>query len=438
MADPISPATAADTQQDSDEDEESAAGEREPVRRTRHADAFADAFEAAEKELEPGAKKPAKPNAKAAEPEEKAKPEPRPTPKRQADPEADDADDDAEDGDRPTAAKSERLEPKSYWPRDRRDSFAYQPRSVQEAWLAEAPAPPVHWPQDMKDNFGRQPREAQEAWLTQSQHLERGYSQRFEQLAGERKLAEGIRSAVSPQQRALMQERGLDEVGVFGALMRLQQQSMEDPIGYIRDFATKNRIDLHALVGDPASAGGQQNGQNGAPMQADISSHPAYRALKAEFDALKGTVTNDLQQRQQEQERRIAEDMDRVLAERNEGGDPAYPFVRVLAGTMAEILERNPERYGSMGIRDRFVEAYNIALESFPELKPVQRPAQPKPSPADELDEDDADPEDEAEAEKLKKAATKKSRTPQSAPGNGRGDPFARAFSRAEKQVGHR
>jgi flagellar M-ring protein FliF len=41
------------------------------------------------------------------------------------------------------------------------------------------------------------------------------------------------------------------------------------------------------------------------------------------------------------------------------------------------------------------------------------------------------------ETVKLKQAATKKSKAPQSAPSSG-GDPFARAFSKAERQIGQR
>ena len=56
----------------------------------------------------------------------------------------------------------------------------------------------------------------------------------------------------------------------------------------------------------------------------------------------------------------------------------------------------------------------------------------------DRDDEDQADPDDEdEEAEKLKRAATKKSKRPTAA-SQDRGDPFDRAFRKAEKRLGQR
>jgi hypothetical protein len=74
-------------------------------------------------------------------------------------------------------------------------------------------------------------------------------------------------------------------------------------------------------------------------------------------------------------------------------------------------------------------------LQGFPELTPPKKTV--TPAPVDEPEEEETDSEEETQAEKLRKASTKKSKTPQAAPSNG-GDPFARAFARAEKRVGTR
>lgn len=431
-----------DEKPDASADARAAQREQEhPIRKTRHEDKIADAFEKAERQLEARDRPDEpKPRAKAKEPAETkpaSKKAEKPEPKDDGD-EADEGDDEPDAAPKP-AAKPQRLEPKAYWSREKRDGFTYLPREVQERLLEEAPAAVEHWSQELKDSFAKQPREAQEFLLTRSQDMERGYQQKLQSLAGDRKLIEGVRSAPTPQQRALMQQRGMDEAAVFSALLRHQQHSMDDPIGYVRDFITRNRIDPRAILGEGGEVG-QQNGQTAPTVQADITSHPAYRALKAEFDALKGTVTSDLQRRSEDHDRQLAAEMDSILAETNDGGDPAYPFTRLLAGTMAEILDGDPERYRSMGTRDRFVEAYNLALESFPELKALHQTAQPKPKPADEPAEDDADADEAAEQERLKRAASKKSRTPQAAPpSDGDKDQrFRKAFGRAEKQLGLR
>lgn len=269
------------------------------------------------------------------------------------------------------------------------------------------------------------PREAKELFLERHQEIERGFSQKFEALAGERKLAEGIRQAVPPNIRAQMESLKLDEIGAFTGLLQLQQKSKQDPYGYVRDFVVRNRMDLRRLIGSIAGNAEQEDGG----MQADIESHPVVRHFMAEVETLKGTVSGDLRKREQQDSDRLEGEMSTALAEKGEDGNSRYPFIRVLADTMAQIVDRNPERFDAMGTQEVVAEAYKLALEAYPELKQTQRTAR-----ASRLDEDDADSaEDEASA-RLQQAATKKSKTPLSVPGTP-GDPFSRAFSKAEKQL---
>jgi hypothetical protein len=460
------------------------AEEQQPIRRGKRADPFSAAFEAAEKALAPE-KKPAprrKARADAQEDEEesdekaaKQKAESDPAAQKKpskpavkakaaAEPKEDDAGDDESDDDEGESAETavaprkdakakpaeketkaapdadkkakEALQPKGFWSRERREAFQYQPRHVQEAWLEEAPVPNTHWTENQKTAFGKLPREAQEILLEQAQEIERGYGQKFQTLANDRKLAESIRQAVTPEIRAQMQQRGLDEPGAFTALLRLQDRAAKDPYGYIGDFIAGNRLDLNRIVrmfmgGDGGQQPQHQQNSHQLPSpQADIASHPVVAAMLAELKALR-------QERVEEQDRRISTDIDTITAETDGNGNSLYPFIRILAAPMAEIIESDPERFGSMGTKERFVTAYNLALQAFPEL---HRPA-PKPEPVkvDEPEDDARDPEAEAEAEteKLRKASTKKPKTPQAAPSKG-GDPFERAFARAERQVGLR
>ena len=234
-----------------------------------------------------------------------------------------------------------------------------------------------------------------------------------------------------PDIRAQMESLKLDEVGAFTGLLQLQQKSKQDPYGYVRDFIVNNRMDLRRLIGSVAGNAEQQDGA----QHADIESHPAYRALKAEVETLKGAVTGDLRKREQQEHNRLEQEMTIALAEKGEDGNSRYPFIRVLADQMAHIVDQHPEHFDSMGTDEVVAEAYSLALESYPELKQIQRTA--KASQLDDDDEDEADSEEDAATMRLKQAATKKSKTPIAAPGTS-GDPFSRAFSRAEKQIGSR
>lgn len=457
MADDLSGAAATGQADDGEQGEE-----RRDLGRSREKDPFAAAFKAAEKQLAGDEDKPA-PKAKTKPKPEKggkdegddvppAKKKPAPAAKE---PDADDDDDEdgadeeerpqrrsqeaaksgdkTADGEKRPAEKSKDLKPKSWWSHDRRNSFAYQPRHVQEAWLDEAPAPPANWPEEARTRFAAVPRDAQEVLLDLHQSMARGYDEKFSALASERKMAETIRSIPTPEQRHLMQQRGLDEVKTFSALMKAQEASMKDPVGYVRDFIMKNKIDPRHILGSEGGAGG--DGAGSPAPQADIRSHPVVQALQAEVSAMKAAQMEEARRRDKENDRRIEAEMSGVLAEKDEGGDPAYPYVRVLAATMAQILSADPEKYDSMGTRDRFVTAYQLALEVFPELQPTPKAA--KAHQSDEPDESAAEPDDEDEEEKLRRAATKKSRRPAAA-SRERGDPFDAAFRKAEKKLGQR
>lgn len=495
MVDKVQAAAGAVDDQDIDDagDEQPASERKEPiVRQRKGGDPFADAFEAAEAEVEgepepaPAKKSPAKAktktDAEADEPAEAAKGPAKQKAKKPEKgakkPDGNEAGEDRGEGDedgpedvgddvpakvakkaagkdapdaaakpaveKKAAATPEPLVAKAYWPKEKRDAFQYMAREVQERLLAEAPEPHAHWSDDQKSAFARLPRDAQEVVLVQAQEIERGYGQKFQALANERKLAEGIRNAVPANLRKTMAERGLDEVGVFATLLKYQQQSMQDPVGYIRQFIATNRIDPRRLFAAPQpggeGGGDLQPGQPGsAPPQADLRSHPVLAAMLAEISALKDAVTGDRKQRELDDDRRRNDEMSKALAETDEGGNSRYPYIRLLADPMAQIIESDPERYGSMGVKEQIADAYRRALQQYPELTPPTLVAKPAPqAAADEPDEDeDAEAEREAEAEKLKKASTKKSKTPQTAPSMG-GDPFARAFSRAERQIGHR
>jgi hypothetical protein len=459
---------AGDEDQDEIEDDAPAVKAKEPLTKGRKEDPFGEAFEAAEKEIEgetTPAKKPAKPaKVKAEEPEddepEEKKPVKKPDPKpkkteKEVEAEADDADQDEDDeeaveakaaavakkkAEKEAAEKAKPLAVKPYWSRDRRDAFKYQPREVQEAWLAENPVPHGHWSEEQKTSFTKLPREGQEMLLVQAQEIERGYGQKFEALANERKLAESIKAAVPTEIRQVMARMNLDEPGLLAKLSTLQLQSMKDPAGYIRHFIATNKIDPRHIF--PALAQSQANGEsNGqdtgyqAPAQADITSHPVVQGMAAELNALKEVVQGDRRQREEENERRRADDIAKTVDERDEEGNSRYPYIRLLSVPMADLIESNPERFSSMGVKEQIAEAYRLALEAFPELTPPRRPA--SPAPVDEQEDEDADAEKEAEAAKLKQAATKKSTSPQAAPSTS-GDPFTRAFNKASRQTGQR
>jgi hypothetical protein len=403
-------------------------------------DPFAVAFNAAKDEIDadaekskpgpkPAAKKaPQKPVAKPTAAEDDGAEEAEPQPKDRS--YAKDTDTEPEKAE-PEPKKTR--EPKKYWSEKRKDAFRFQPREVQDEWLEAEPEPNDRWTTDDKEAFSKLPREAKEIVLAQLNEAEKGVTQKFQALAAERKLAEEVRNAVPPQMRNYMQQRGLGEAQVFTKLLGYQQQAMTDPVGYVRQFIVHNKLNPADVLG--LDQNGQPTGQIGA-AQADVTSHPAFQALKAENDTLHRSIAQDRAQRDQEESRRFASEFEGIIQETDGEGSSLYPYIRLLAEPMARIIEADPEHFGSMGVRERFSAAYRSALSEFPELQSPRRTATPRP--ADEQDDEPAQTDLEGKrAAKLEKAITPKSRTPQSAaPAKGKGsDPLDAAIASARKQL---
>mgnify|MGYP000929529662 CR=1 FL=1 len=322
------------------------------------------------------------------------------------------------------------LEPRPYWSRERKEAFRYQPKFVQQEWLDEEPAPNARWSDATKEAFAKLPREAKELYLTQIADIERGANAKLQANAAERKFAEEIRGAVPPHIRAYMTQKGLNEAQVFTTLLNLQQQSMQDPAGYVRNFVQNNRLNPAEVFGIEAKPA--------EPLTMDaIRAHPEYQQLATQFDALRREVQQERAQRAEAEDRRIAAEIEQIFQDRDGDGEPLYPYIRLLADPMARILDSDPELFGSMATRDRFATAYRMALEEFPELKPLRRPV--VPPPADEQVVKDAHAvEEEKRAGNLERAITPKSRTPLP-PSNGAGktgNPLDDAIRAAERKLG--
>ena len=418
-------------------------------------------------------KKPApKPEKKAEaeeEPAEKA-PEKKPAPKPEAAEEADDEDEASEveaeapktekkaEKEEPAKAETKEPEPKKekgpleakkYWPARRREAFSFQPRHVQEAWLAEAPKPDQRWSEDWKAAFEKLPLEGKELLLEKHQEIERGYGEKFEGLAKERKLIEEVQKAVPPQMRTIMDQRGITESQMLAKLAQQQLFAWANPKGYIAKFIQDSKINPADLFphlrngGQPQNAEGEQpTTQHAAPQQEnpaalDIRTHPHFQAMAARVRELE----EERQKAAESEDERFESQFKELLKDTDDDGNSLYPFIRVLAGPMATIIENDPDRFDGLGIRDRLAAAYQKALEDFPELTAIYMTA---PTPEPKVDEPEVKPAADSSGEserlaKLEKAVTPKSQAPAMASASSASDdPFEKAFASAKKALGKR
>lgn len=341
------------------------------------------------------------------------------------------------------------LEAKKYWPSRKREAFKFQPRHVQEAWLAETPKPDQRWSEEQKTAFEKLPIEGKELLLERHQEFERGYGEKFEGLARERKLIEEVQKAVPPQMRTIMEQRGITESQMLGKLAQQQLFAWANPKGYIAKFIQDSRINPADLFpnlrngGQPQTAEGEQpTTQQLAPQQVnpadfDIRSHPHYQAMAARLRELEEAQTKVAES----EDERFTAEFNGLLSETDGEGNSLYPFIRVLAGPMASIIENDPDRFDGLGIKDRLAAAYYQALEDFPELTAIYMTA---PTSEPKVDEPEVKPVADSSGEserlaKLEKAVTPKSQAPAMASASSASDdPFEKAFASAKKALGKR
>jgi hypothetical protein len=405
-------------------------------------------------------KKPAPKPEKKAEAEEKA-PEKKPAPKPEAAEEAEEDDEEEESEaeapkaekkiEKPEPVKAEVKEPepkekgpleaKKYWPSRRREAFRFQPRHVQEAWLAEVPKADQRWSEEQKTAFEKLPLEGKELLLERHQEFERGYGEKFEGLAKERKLIEEVQKAVPPQMRTIMEQRGITESQMLAKLAQQQLFAWANPKGYIAKFIQDSKINPADLFPRPAE-GEQPTTQHAAPQQdnpaaLDIRTHPHFQAMAARVRELEEAQTKAAES----DDERFTAEFNGLLSEADGEGNSLYPFIRVLAGPMATIIENDSDRFDGLSIRDRLAAAYYQALEDFPELTAIYMTA---PASETKVDEPVVKPVADSSGEserlaKLEKAVTPKSQAPAMASASSASDdPFEKAFQSAKKQLGKR
>lgn len=334
------------------------------------------------------------------------------------------------------------LEAKKYWPTRKREAFRFQPRHVQEAWLAEAPKADQRWTEEQKAAFEKLPLEGKELLLERHQEFERGYGEKFEGLAKERKLIEEVQKAVPPQMRTIMEQRGITESQMLAKLAQQQLFAWTNPKGYIAKFIQDSKINPADLFPKAPAEGEQPTTQHAAPQQdnpaaLDIRTHPHFQAMAARVRELEEAQTKAAES----DDERFTAEFNGLLSETDGEGNSLYPFIRVLAGPMASIIENDPDRFDGLGIKDRLAAAYYQALEDFPELTAIYMTA---PTPEPKVDEPEVKPVADSSGEserlaKLEKAVTPKSQAPAMASASSASDdPFEKAFASAKKALGKR
>lgn len=228
--------------------------------------------------------------------------------------------------------------------------------------------PHSRWTAEEKEAFGKLPREGQQVMLTQYANWEKGFSKKFEETAGARKLKEDIEPLFTPEIRQQMQASGLTEGAVIMRLADFAKEVNDKPVEAVARIMQRHNIDPRIFLPKQESDGQETPStvQQIAPIVQPLLNE--IETLKKQTEALKLEQKNWFEQKAEEQGKSLSSIIASFSEEKGADGALKYPHFEHVADSMAKIIENDP-RYADMDPRQRLEEAYMIAVLSDPSLR---------------------------------------------------------------------
>lgn len=222
-------------------------------------------------------------------------------------------------------------------------------------------AAPAHWDAAKREAFGKLPNDARKVVLDLAKGFEGDFTRKSMELADDRKLAQGIRSLITPLERQQLQNNGLTEIDGVRRLVELNQLYSRDPANYVRFVIQSANLDPRQIF--PDLAGDGQPGQQPAPAD------PQYQQLTQTIQNLTGKVTA-FERQQQDAEIRTAERaINRFRDAKDESGQVLHPHFQRVEQHLNWILTSNPEVRAIDDLTERLQKAYDLAVFADPEIK---------------------------------------------------------------------
>lgn len=145
-------------------------------------------------------------------------------------------------------------------------------------------SPPERWSAEWKAKFTALPREAQQVLLDREGEYDKGFTQKSQESADLRRKLEPLDEVITPYRQAWAMQ-GMTEAQAIRQLLAYSDFANRDPVGFIRQIAQANRVDLATLVEQPSQV---------LP--------PEIAPLVTEIQSLKQQLQNQQQASQQQQQ----------------------------------------------------------------------------------------------------------------------------------------
>jgi|DEB0MinimDraft_4_1074332.scaffolds.fasta_scaffold25765_2 hypothetical protein len=219
------------------------------------------------------------------------------------------------------------------------------PVEVEEVEEVEEIAPPEHWSQLDKDAFNDLPPDVRKLYLDKATSLEKGYNEKFEQIADWQKEKAALDEVFAPLASELSLH-GMDRADVLRRLVGAHTYLSRDPEGALRWLAQQYGAD-YLLAGDE-------------PDPFDTPD-PRVQTLTQEIAQLKQQLQGFQGQYQTTQEAALSQQIQAFQTATDEQGKPKYPYFTDVRTQMGQLIQA--------GAAQSLEQAYEMAVWSNPDVR---------------------------------------------------------------------
>lgn len=211
----------------------------------------------------------------------------------------------------------------------------------------EIPEPLEHWSKDDKELFESLEDDKKQWWLDKVKSLEKGYQEKFEEVAEYRKERDSFDEIFSPYD-AQLKSSGMTRSDVVKRLVTAQQYLEQKPQEAIEWLARSYGVEL----GKPASPN-ESDDEYLEPETREI------RELRQKVAELERSTQQDKQYQEQQAQQQYQAQIQSFASEKAEDGSPKRPHFEKVKNHMAALL--------GQGQAKDLQDAYDQAVRANPE-----------------------------------------------------------------------
>ena len=201
---------------------------------------------------------------------------------------------------------------------------AETPEPVDEAIELPELTPHNLWPEDFKEKFATMPREAQQLMIETQSNMQKGLTQKFQELGEQRRGIEAIEQAYQPLE-TYARTNGIQTSQIAIQAAQHIQNIIQDPIPGAKGFLAAMGVDINTLI------------------ENEEYIDPQYAAITQELQQLKQRDTQQQQQAYQQSLATAQQQLNAFINETNEQGHLKHERFEELRQTMHMYYQQDKQ-----------------------------------------------------------------------------------------------